>query len=121
MTLTNTDHETREPDTWKLIWFQVRTKDDKLKAWRRVSPMGGNDPFKIVYHLLLKRGIPNVLFIGTFHVEHLKTFAQSKYTPMKYSKLLSCSRFMGVSGTKWWCIKEHLNCEDLPEKKRGTW
>ena len=44
--------------------LQVLTRKDHLKAWRRVAPMGGNDPYKIVHHRLLRWGIPNVLYIG---------------------------------------------------------
>ena len=80
--------------------------------------MAGNDPFKAVYHRLLKRGVPKVLFIGTSHVERLGQFAKSSYTPMKYTMLLGNAYFMGVGGSKWWNLRQLLNGEELPENKQ---
>ena len=79
--------------------------------------MGGNDPYKVVHHRLQRYGIPNVLFIGTSHVERLKTFAKNSNTPPKYNRLLSNSYYMGVGGSKWWNLAKYLNGEDLPENK----
>ena len=50
-------------------------------------------------------------------MESLQSFMKNGTTPMKYGKLLSNARFMGVGGSKWWNITKYLNGEDMPEKK----
>lgn len=65
-----------------------------------------------------EHGHPNVLFIGSSHVERMQYFVEDCNTPDKYRDLLATSHFMGVGGMKWTNIHKWLNGVDLPEHKQ---
>ena len=82
---------------------------DLRDAWGKIHPIYGMDKARGGYGVANLVGPPNILFIGSSHIDHMR-YLQPIHAdfPSLPKWFISSSVFAGVGGLKWWLVDTEL-------------